>query len=106
MCGGDATFCQIPLATCVKFRSETLLLCRVQINGASVVGVTHEEAVSLLRSSHSNVTIVVQRDVASPTTSPDRSSFSGSSPQHVIPEKPTSPVRAVINPAAAGNPHL
>ena len=67
-----------------------------------MLGVTHERAVSLLKS-QSHVAIVVQRDIASPTTSPDRSSYSGSSPRHVTPDKPSSPLRPAVNVAPTGS---
>jgi len=77
-----------------------------QINGENVLGVTHEKAVSLLKS-QTDVAVVVQRVITSPSTSPDRSSYSGSSPRHVTPEKPSTPTtRSFINTAPAGNPHL
>ena len=73
-----------------------------QINGVNVLGVTHDKVVTLLKS-RADVTIVVQRDFPSPSSSPDRSSsFSGSSPQHKTPEKPESPVRSIVNPSPAG----
>jgi len=75
----------------------------VQINGENVLGVTHEQAVSLLKG-QPDIKIVVQRDIASPASSPDRSSFSGSSPQHVPAEKPQSPTRSGENAAPTGSP--
>jgi len=75
-------------------------VCCVQINGSLVLGETHERTVSLLKGQPS-VAIVVQRDFASPTTSPDRSSYSGSSTQRVTPEKPRSPARPAVNPTGS-----
>jgi len=75
-------------------------VCCVQINGSLVLGETHERTVSLLKGQPS-VAIVVQRDFASPTTSPDRSSYSGSSAQRVTPEKPRSPARPAVNPTGS-----
>ena len=67
-----------------------------------MLGVTHEKAVSLL-TSRPDITIVVQRDIASPLTSPTRSSVAESSPRHVSPEKPHSPTRSVVNASTIGN---
>jgi len=82
----------------------------VQINGENVVGVTHEEAVSLLRG-RPVVGLVVQRDIvpsagpSSTTTSPDRSSsFTSSSPQRrtAAADQPQSPARSAV----IGKEHL
>ena len=74
----------------------------MQINGENVLGVSHEKAVSLLRS-RADITIVVQRDVASPSTSLDQSSLSTSSPRRVTLEKPQSPMRPDVNTASTGS---
>jgi len=82
------------------------LIKHVQINGANMLGVTHDKAVSLLRAQSSAVSIVVQRDFPSLSSSPDRSSFSGSSPRQVTAEKPTSPSRSGANATVTCNQRL
>jgi len=89
------------LSTLRKFGNKNLALFCAQINGENVLGVTHDKVVTLLKS-RADVTIVVQRDFPSPSSSPNRSSFSGSSPQHKTPEKPEIPVRSVVNPSPTG----
>jgi len=85
----------------VENRDWNSCWCVEQINGENVLGVTHEKAVSLL-TSRPDITIVVQRDVVSPSSSPDRSSYSSASPRHVMPERPKSPTRPGISVAPAG----